>query len=123
MASILVVEDNTYLNQAYSLILTKEGYEVDVAFDGEEALEKIKKKKPDIMLLDLLMPKMGGIEVLKHLSKDKKNDAITILILSNLSDDEEVAEARKLGASKYILKAHASPQELAVRVRHLLRKF
>lgn len=130
MSKILIVEDNASLNNAYKLILEKEGHDVTVAFNGLEGLDKLGGMTPDIILLDLLMPKMGGLEFLRKLNDDGKLKAngkktgkdrqLTIIVLSNLNQDEEVQEALNLGAYKYILKADTSPRELALRVNHLL---
>lgn len=130
MSKILIVEDNPSLNNAYKLILEKEGHTVTVAFNGLEGLDKLEHFTPDIILLDLLMPKMGGLEFLKKLNSDGKlksdgkktgtGKQLTIIVLSNLNQDEEVQQALSLGAYKYILKADTSPRELALRVNHLL---
>ncbi len=117
---VLTVDDVT-LNDAYRLILEKDGHEVSTAFDGEEGLEKLKQVRPDLILLDMLMPKMDGIEFLKHFKQDSYPDT-TIIILSNLNEDEQVEEAYKLGAHRYILKANTSPRELAARVNHIAGK-
>jgi CheY-like chemotaxis protein len=118
MAKVLIVEDNETLNEAYKLILEKDGHEVSTAFNGEEGLEKLSKVSPDLILLDMLMPKMDGLEFLRHFKADKYPKT-TIIILSNLNEDEQVEEARKLGAHRYILKANTSPRELAARVNHI----
>lgn len=119
MTKVLIVEDNETLNEAYKLILEKDGHEVMTAFNGEEGLEKLKTFKPDLILLDMLMPKMDGLEFLRRFSTAKFPDT-TIIILSNLNEDEQVEEARKLGAHRYILKANTSPRELALRVNHFI---
>lgn len=115
MADVLVVEDNKVLNQAYKLILQKEGHEVRVAFNGHEGLEQVKIKEPDLILLDMLMPTMGGIDFLKKF-RPRKHPDTKVIILSNLNEDQEVQHALKLGAQEYILKADTSPQELVATV-------
>lgn len=116
MANVLVVEDNKTLNQAYKLILQKEGHEVRVAYNGKEGLELVKINEPSLILLDMLMPVMNGIEFLQKFKPTKHPDT-TIIILSNLNEDSEVQRALKLGAKKYILKASTSPQELIAHVK------
>lgn len=111
MAKVLVIEDNKTLNQAYKLILQREGHDVQVAFNGQEGLELVKIKKPDLILLDMLMPVMNGVGFLEHF-KPQDHPETTIIILSNLNEDAEVQHALELGAQKYILKASTSPQEL-----------
>lgn len=119
MTKVLIIEDNETLNEAYKLILEKDGHEVTTAFNGEEGLEKLKDVSPDLILLDMLMPKMDGLEFLRHFSTNKYPKT-QIIILSNLNEDEQVEEARKLGAHRYILKANTSPKELAVKVNHII---
>ncbi|HEX8182472.1 MAG TPA: response regulator [Candidatus Saccharimonadales bacterium] len=120
MVKVLIVEDNETLNEAYKLILEKDGHDVTTAFNGEEGLEKLNDLTPDLILLDMLMPKMDGLEFLRNFKLDKYPKT-TIIILSNLNEDEQVEEARKLGAHRYILKANTSPRELAARVNHIAR--
>jgi CheY-like chemotaxis protein len=121
MAKILVVEDNETLNSVYKLILTKAGYKVTTAFNGIEALNIVKQYKPDLILLDMLMPEMGGLSFLKKFnpSKDKK---IKIIIMSNLDEDQDIKEAQKYGAAQYVLKASLSPSELIDKVKLSLGK-
>ncbi len=119
MTKVLIIEDNETLNEAYRLILEKDGHTVQTAFNGEEGLETLKTYKPNLILLDMLMPKMDGLEFLRHFNPVKYPET-TIIILSNLNEDEQVEEARKLGAHRYILKANTSPRELAARVNHIV---
>ncbi len=119
MTKVLIIEDNETLNEAYKLILEKDGHEVTTAFNGEQGLEKLKTLSPNLILLDMLMPKMDGLEFLRRF-KPADYPKTTIIILSNLNEDEQVEEARKLGAHRYILKANTSPRELAARVNHIV---
>lgn len=122
MAQILIAEDEKPLNEAYQIILEKEGHKVVGVYNGVEALEAVKKQAPDIILLDILMPKMNGIESLRKLELKKNYPKTIVVILSNLDMDKEIKEAYELGAYKYILKAITSPQQLAVMVNHLVKK-
>lgn len=122
MAQVLIVEDERTLNDAYRMILEKEGHTVEATFNGEEALESIKKQTPDIILLDLLMPKMTGLEFLRAAKMKQNYPDTVVVILSNLDMDKEIQEAFKLGAYKYILKAMTSPSQLAVMVNHLISR-
>ena len=106
---ILLVEDDSALNDAFSILLNKEKYMVDSAYNGLEALIKIQKNKPDLILLDLLMPVMDGKEFLKTFENIEK---IPIIIFTNLDSKSEVKEALDLGATRYMLKAWASPKKL-----------
>jgi DNA-binding response OmpR family regulator len=113
LANILVVEDDHDLNNAYCLILKHEGHEVVSAFDGQEALDKLEDFDPDLVLLDLLMPVMGGLEFLKKWeSKGKKSD-VKVLIFTNMENSPEVSEAYKLGANRCIIKSWTAPHNLS----------
>jgi two-component system response regulator VicR len=113
MAKVLIVEDERTLNEAYDLVLKREGHDVKVAFNGEEALEVFKEHQPDLILLDLRMPKMDGVEFLKQLKPEKNYPKVKIIIFSNYDDQKEIDSAFKHGANRYILKAWSSPKELA----------
>lgn len=113
MARILVVEDDRDLNNAYSIILKNEGHEVQEAFDGKEALEKLKDFTPDLILLDLLMPVMGGLEFLQQFKKQKAFSDTKVLIFTNMENSPEVGEAYKLGVQRCIIKSWTAPHNLA----------
>jgi CheY-like chemotaxis protein len=121
MARILVVEDEKVLNEAYVLILKKEGHDVESVFNGEEALKAATGQEFDLILLDLRMPKMNGVEFLKKYNPAKNHPATKIIIFSNYDDEKEVAQAMEYGATRYILKAYSSPAELLKLVRDTLQ--
>jgi len=120
MTRILVVEDEKVLNEAYVLVLKKEGYDVISAFDGEEALKIASKEDLDLILLDLRMPKMNGVEFLKKYKPAENHPGVKIIVFSNYDDEKEVNDAMKHGATRYILKAWSSPGELIKLVRESL---
>lgn len=120
MSKVLVIEDEKTLNEAYTIILKKAGYDVKAAFNGEEALAMFDKQGADLILLDLRMPKMDGVEFLRRLQPIKNHPDTKIIVFSNYNDQKEVDEAIKLGASRYILKAWSSPKELIKIVRETL---
>ena len=122
MTNILIVEDDKTLSEAYRLILAKEKHTVKTASNGKEALKQLKDFQPEIILLDLLMPEMDGIEFLKEYDLEKHGNKVKVVILSNVGDDKKVKEALQLGASRYIVKAHATPDELARLVNHMMQK-
>lgn len=122
MAHILIVEDDQVLNNAYKFILEKEGHDVDTAFDGAEALALVKTREPQIILLDLLMPVLDGLGFLKSFNAPKDHPDVKIVILSNVGDEKEAAKGLALGAYKYVVKAHASPHDLSLLVKHLIEK-
>jgi two-component system response regulator VicR len=112
MAHILVVEDDKDLNAAYKIILDKEGHEVETAFNGEEALAKLNSFEPQLILLDLLMPVMGGLEFLKHYDLQSR-PGVKVLIFTNMENSPEVTEAYSLGAHRCIIKSWTAPQNLS----------
>ncbi len=122
MADILIVEDNDMLNRAYRTVLEKNGHKVETATNGQEALDCVEKFKPKVILLDLLMPKMGGIEFLRVYNSNKDRKDVKVVVLTNLGREEDIKEAMELGAYKYIIKAHSSPADLAALVNHLIKK-
>jgi two-component system response regulator VicR len=120
VARILIVEDDHALNNAYSIILKHEGHEVVEAFDGKEAIAKLTDFKPDLILLDLLMPVMGGLEFLQQWDA-RKHSNVKILIFTNMENSPEVTEAYKLGANRCIIKSWTAPHNLAKVVTDTLR--
>jgi CheY-like chemotaxis protein len=113
VARILIVEDDRDLNNAYSIILRNEGHEVVEAYDGKEALDKVKDFEPDLILLDLLMPIMGGLEFLQHFDLVNSHPKVKVLIFTNMENSPEVNEAYKLGAHRCIIKSWTAPHNLA----------
>lgn len=121
MARILIVEDDRDLNNAYSIILRNEGHEVVEAYDGKEALTKVKNFEPDLILLDLLMPIMGGLEFLQHFDLVNSHPKVKVLIFTNMENSPEVNEAYKLGAHRCIIKSWTAPHNLARVVNDTLK--
>ena len=123
MKKIALIEDDTSIREMYQMKLEMEGYNVVCADDGEKALEVIKKENPDLVLLDILMPKKDGFEVLKELkdSQDSGVKSIPVVMLTNLSNREDIAEAEKLGAVDYLVKAKITPSEVADKVESLVK--
>lgn len=118
--NILIVEDEASLRDAYTTILKKEGYKIENASDGLKAQEVLKDFEPDLILLDLRMPNMSGIEFLKKYNPVAKHPKVKIIVFSNLDTENEIDEAYNYGAHKYMLKAWASPKELSRFVRETL---
>lgn len=122
MAKILIVEDEKMLADAFQMILEKSGHNVSVAFNGEEGLAIAKNFEPDLILLDLLMPVKDGLGFLKDYDLKKKHPLVKVIIFSNLDMQKEAEEAFTLGASKYVLKAWATPKTLNNIVDEELKK-
>src|SRR3989344_7819408 len=104
---ILIVEDEKALSHALNIRMQKEGYTVTIASDGEEALQKVESHPYDLILLDIIMPRMDGITLLEFLKKGSKPSAlIPVIVFSNLSQKEEMERAKELGATEYLVKAN-----------------
>lgn len=117
---ILVIEDDQFLSSILKSRLEKEGFTVHQAFDGEEGLNVLKQLKPDLILLDLIMPKMSGFEVLEAISVDPELNQIPIMIASNLGQESDIQKAKNLGAIDYYVKVRTSIDEIAQMVRNLI---
>ncbi len=120
MTKILVVEDDKFLREMITRKLDKEGFEVSQAVDGKEGLEKIRENKPDLILLDLIMPGVGGFDVLEEVKGDDSINHIPIVILSNLGQKSEVERGLELGAKDFLIKAHFTPKEIIKKIQEIL---
>jgi len=122
MARVLVVEDNPLLQKMYLSILAHNGYEVEIAGDGLEGLEKAKKLIPDLILMDIMMPKLSGIKVLEQLRANPVTAKIQVVILTNLANEADAVRAKELGAVKFLIKADNDPSQITAMVEQLLPK-
>ena len=114
---ILLAEDDRFLRKAAETMLKRAGFTVIAAADGEEALRLAREHVPDLMLLDLIMPKMQGFDVLKELKGAEATSGIPVIVLSNLGQDSDVQLARERGAHDYIIKSNIALEQLVERVR------
>ncbi len=121
-AKILLIEDDPFLLGMYSQKFELEGFEVVMASNGKDGLEIAKKEKPDLILLDVLIPHLNGFNVLKKLKESKETSEIPVVILTNLSQQEEVKQGLSMGAEEYLIKAHHVPSEIVEKVRDVLTK-
>lgn len=117
--SILLVEDDPFLIDIYSIKLKEAGFGVRVASHGEEALQKIKEELPDILLLDIVLPRADGWEIIGQIKALKSAENLKIVILSNLGQKSDVEKGLKLGAVKYLIKAHYTPTQVVEEIRDL----
>ena len=118
---VLLVDDDPLIIRMYEYRLRHDGYEIKLAFDGEDAFLKAKKEHPDIILLDLMMPKMNGVETLKFLKKDEDTKDIPVIILTNLGDDPAYMDLTKeMGSPEYLIKAETSLKQLSERVAKII---
>jgi len=115
-ARVLLAEDDRFLRKAAETALKRQGFTVLPAVDGEEALRMARAEAPDIVLLDLIMPKLQGFEVLRALKADPATASIPVIILSNLGQESDVKQAMEAGAAGYFVKANLSLQDLVKRV-------
>ncbi|HKU18862.1 MAG TPA: response regulator [Candidatus Saccharimonadales bacterium] len=120
MAKAIVVEDDTDLQFLYKLKLEHEGFEVFVAGNGLEGLQIIKDQRPDIVLLDLMMPVMSGSEMLAHLRAERWGSEVRVIVLTNISKDEAPPALRFLHVDRYVVKAHHTPAQIVQMVREVL---
>ena len=118
---IAIIEDDIAIVQMYRMKFQSEGYDVQTAPDGKTGLELVKDFKPDIILLDLMMPEMGGNEVLAKLRKEPWGKKVKVIILTNLGESEAPAGIRDLGVEDFIVKADMTPKQVADRVKAALK--
>ncbi len=120
MAKVLVVEDDLFLRDMVFQKLQASGLEAYQAADGEEGLKKIIEIKPDLVLLDIILPTIDGFEVLRRKNENPEIAQIPVIILSNLGQKEEIDQGLKLGAKDYLIKAHFTLDEIMIKVRQIL---
>ena len=121
--NVLIVEDDFFVSDIYQTKFKQEGFEVTAAFDGADALDRLKRGLiPDIVLLDIIMPNMDGREFLKEMKTLPNLQSVPVLILSNLSQKEDVDEGLGLGANEYIVKSNFTPAEVFAKAMVLLEK-
>ncbi len=117
---VLLIEDDTFLANIYKTKFEMEKFKVSVVGNGEEGLEVVKKKKPDVVLLDILLPKMDGFAVLEELKKDDNLKHIPVVLLTNLGQKDDVEKGLAMGAADYLIKAHFKPSETVDKVKKVL---
>jgi len=120
MQYILLIEDDPFLIDIYTTKLETSGFEVGVAKNGEEALDKLKEKKPDLVILDIVLPRLDGWEVLARIKENPELKDLKVVALSNLGQKEEVEKGVKMGATKYLIKAHHTPAEVVEEIKKCL---
>ena len=118
---VLLVDDEAYLREIYDIELTREGFEVLLATNGEEGLDTIRKEKPDAILLDLQMPGKNGFDVLKALSLDQELKKIPVVILSNVDEEETFKQVGKYETHFYLVKALTTPTKVAKILREVIK--
>lgn len=118
MSKVLLIEDDSLMVKMYNMKFTHDGFSVETALDGEEGLQKAKAVKPDVIILDIMLPRMGGTEVLEKLRGDPKTADIPVIVLTNLNiTEEDVVKCKDLGAKELLAKTEVTPQEVVDRIR------
>lgn len=119
-AKVLIVDDDDFISGVFALPLERTGFDVHVVPDGIQALEAVRNDKPDLILPDLIMPKLDGFDTLTKLKKDKRTKDIPVLVLSSLSHGEDTARALELGAIDFMKKTETLPKECVRKVYETL---
>ena len=119
---LLIIEDDKFLRDLIAQKLVREGFKVTPAAGGEEGLKAARENRPDLILLDLVLPGMDGFEILEQLKKDPQLSSIPVLILSNLSQKEDIDRALALGAIDFMIKANYTPGEITEKIKSILKK-
>ena len=120
--NVLIVEDDSFLANIYKTKFEMEGFKINVSENGEAALIDVKKKKPAIILLDILLPKLDGFAVLLKLKEDKDTKDIPVILLTNLGQKDDVQKGLDMGAVDYLIKAHFTPTDVLERMKKLFPK-
>jgi CheY-like chemotaxis protein len=120
MTKILIVEDDVLMARMYQKLFTFEGYEVEMATDGQKGLDLAREHRPTLVLLDVMMPILNGIEVLDRLKQEADTRAIPVIMLTNLAGETDARTAISKGAIKYIVKSEYDPQEVAKMVKDVI---
>lgn len=118
---ILIIEDDKFLRELISQKLVKEGYDTAEAADGEKGVKAVKEEKPDLILLDLVLPGISGFEALAQIKEDPVLAEIPVIVLSNLSQKDDIEKALKMGADDYLVKAHRTPDEIVQKITSILK--
>jgi len=117
MQNILLVEDDPFLIDIYTTKLKESGFSVEVVSDGDAVLRKIRENKPDLVILDIVLPQIDGWEILRKIKSEPEFKNLKVIILSNLGQKEEVEKGIKLGAVKYLIKAHYTPSQVIKEIK------
>ena len=117
---VLIIEDDLFLRSLIARKLESEGFGVGMAIDGEDGIAKVLSYKPNLILLDIILPKMNGFEVLEKLKSDETIKHIPVILLTNLGEKEDADKGMSLGASDYMIKAHFTPEEIIEKIKKVI---
>ena len=119
---LLVIEDDSFLRSLLNKKLSEAGFEVLEAADGIKGMKVAKEQKPNLILLDLLLPTVDGFEVLSKVKQDPETSSIPVIVLSNLGQKEDIDKCLNLGATDYLIKSQFTPEEIVVKAKEILEK-
>jgi len=117
---LLIIEDDPLIVKIYSTRLKADGYDVYSAENGEDGIVLIREKKPDVIVLDVMMPRVDGFGVLEAIASQEDTKNIPVLVYSNLASEEEIARAKAMGAREFVVKADISPTEMVTKIKGYL---
>ena len=118
--TILVIEDDKFLGDVLVERLSKEKFNIKISIDGNDAMKQIETLKPDLILLDLLLPGIDGFEILGKIKNDAELSKIPVIVLSNFGQQEDIDRAKSLGAREYLIKAYSTPSEITKKIEEVL---
>ena len=118
---VMLVEDDPFIRDIYQVKFSQEGFEVIAVDNGIKALKKLEEIIPNIILLDIIMPYMDGVETLKNIKSNEEWKKIPIIMLTNISEKEKISESEKYGVENYLIKSHFTPSEVVDKVKSLLK--
>jgi len=121
MAKVLLIEDDPLLIDIYTTKLKQSGFEVEVVEQGDKAVAFVQETRPDVILLDIVLPHVDGWEILEQLQRQETTKNVPVAVLSNLGQKEEIEKGLRMGAAKYLIKAHYTPSEVVEEVKQLLQ--
>jgi len=121
MAKVLLIEDDPLLIDIYTTKLKQSGFEVEVVEQGDKAVAFVQEACPDVILLDIVLPHVDGWEILEQLQRQETTKNVPVAVLSNLGQKEEIEKGLRMGAAKYLIKAHYTPSEVVEEVKQLLQ--
>jgi len=121
---VLIIEDDKFLRKVLVRKISAEGYQIVEATDGEKGLKSVEEEKPDLVLLDLVLPEMNGFEVLAKIKKNPNHmiSKIPVIVLSNLGEEKDIKKGLELGADDYLIKAYFTPGEILKKIENVLKK-
>ena len=118
---ILIIEDDPLINKMYAEKFSRDGFKVEVARHGLEGLEKLKAQPPDLVILDIMMPGISGLQVVDEMKRDPRLEKIPIVVLSNLSGNPDIEKAKKRGIQEYLIKSDLDPEDVSLAVKKYLK--